>query len=155
MERRQFRPRWPCTQKQVNSVTPVPLLFGKGKRNTDPLKMQDEYQRANASIWETGQRRVPGGFPAKTFYDIKPGQHIFSSLNDAATEHVFARTDRNIPRKAKLGRSPFRDFRYWMLSGGFDPDEGYTYARQGDENTTPILIELDPTIADTVIICYH
>jgi hypothetical protein len=157
MERHQFKGPRRSQRPRYNPdpVTPLPPLFGMGKRDTNPLKMQDEYQRANASIWETGQHTVPGGFPPKTYYDIKPGESINSALFNAATEHVFARIDRKVPRKMKLGKKTYQNFRHWMISCGYDPNEGYTYARQGDENTAHTLIEPEPTLADTVIICYH
>ena len=55
----------------------------------------------------------------------------------------------------KLGRKTYQRFRLWMLSGGHDPDEGYTFTRQGEESTTHILIEQETTLADSVIICIH
>lgn len=151
--RRAQRPR-----HNPDPVTPLPPLFSMGKRQTNPLVMQyehEQYQRANSSIIETGQHPVVGSFVSKTYYDIKPDQYIFESLYGAACDHIFRRIDRRTPRRMKLGKKTYRKFVAWMLSDGHDPDEGYTFSRQGEACPTQIIIEPEPTLSDTVIICFH
>lgn len=156
MERQFKGPRRPPQRQKRNSLTPLPLTYSSGKqRDTDALTLQDYYQRINSGDEGTGPKPIPDGYPQKTTYKMKPNETIQSSLWGAADEHVGLRIDRKIPRKMKLGQKAYQAFWYLMAYYRQDPAEGFTYARQGDDQTSHILIELDASINPNTIICIH
>ncbi len=127
----------------------------KGPRRTDPLNLDDMYRRLNYENEATGAQTIPGGYPLKTIYEVKESETIRTSLFSAIDKHVNERIDRKIPRKIKLGKRPHQNYMVWMTSAGYDPGQGFTYARQGDEETAHIPVELDTSLPENTIICVH
>lgn len=152
---RQFKtPRWGPPQRQRRDSNPfTPPLFGMGKRHTDPLSMQDYYQRINSGIWEADQDTY--NYPQRTVYKAPRDQNILDSLSCAATKHILSSYDWIVPRKMVISSNAYQCFLLFMRAYDINPNEGFTYARQGDEQTTRIFIEEDESIPTNIIICIN
>jgi hypothetical protein len=113
------------------------------------------YRRLNAGNEETGKMRALAGYPRTTTYRIGAKLNVLAWMFGAADDHINQRMDRKKPKKMILGLIPGRAFMDLMASYGLSLNDGFTYARQGDDNIACIPVEIDEAIDPNLIICVH
>jgi hypothetical protein len=113
------------------------------------------YKRLNAENEDTGKMQSLAGYPRTTTYRIGTKLNVLAWMFGAADDHINQRMDRKKPKKMILGQIPGQAFKDLMASYCLSLDDGFTYARQGDDNTACIPVELDTTIDPNLIICVH